>query len=136
MDVIQQKNRKLLLFKIIIKTKENKYKTSINKFVDEAKWYVKNKDDIRTPCKEKVCRQLSKNISIAPKAGGTFGYGISLKGARKLLKIINNKIDDHIDGILPDNVQNKKLKSISFDPPIINHYGGADRADTNIEWDW
>ena len=118
------------------KTKENKYLTSINKFVKKANWYVEHKDDIRIPCDKDECVQLSKNISIATYPAGGFGYAISLKGARKILKIINNNINDHMDGILPENIGNGKLKAISFDPPIINHYGGADRPDTTLDWDW
>ena len=49
---------------------------------------------------------------------------------------MNNKIDDHIDGILPNLIEDGVLYSVSFDPPIINHYGGADRPDSTIDWDW
>lgn len=118
------------------RTSRTKNLTTINKFVPKANFYVQNKWDIRLPCDREECLTLSKNISIAAYPGGTFGYGISLKGAKKILKIMGGKIDDHIDGILPGGVEDGKLHAVSFDPPVIIHYGGAERGDTAIEWDW
>lgn len=118
------------------RTSKNKHLTSIAKFSDNANFYVKHKDDIRHPCSEENCKQLSENISIAARPGGNFGYAISLKGAKKILKFMDNTIDDHIDGLIGYVIDEGNMKVLSFDPPIVNHYGGADRADTAIDWAW
>jgi GR25 family glycosyltransferase involved in LPS biosynthesis len=117
-------------------TAVNKHLSSIHKFNEKANFYVRHKEDIRIPCDPEECKTLSKNISVAIEAAGGFGYCISLKGARKILRIMNNKIDDHMDGILPAGVVDGNFYAVSFDPPIVNHLGGADRPDTALEWDW
>ena len=117
------------------KSKRAPYKTSLSKYMD-ANFYVSHKDDLRVPCDPEDCVPLSPNLSIAPDPGATYGYAVSLKGAKKILKIFNDRVSNHIDQLLMKNVRNGKLKAISFDPPIINHYGGADRADSTIDWKW
>lgn len=118
------------------KTERNKHLTSIHKFVDKADFYVEHPDDVRVPCPAEKCVQLSENLSKAYLPGGNFGYALSQKGIKKLYKIIGGNIDDHIDGIIEDAITSKKMKAVSFDPPIVNHFGGADRPDTNLEWSW
>lgn len=118
------------------KTSVNKYKSSIYKFNKKADFYVRHKDDIRLPCDPEECINLSKNLSVAVEAAGGFGYGVSLKGARKILRIMNKTIDDHMDGLLPSAVTDGDLYAVAFDPPIVGHFGGAERPDTTLEWDW
>jgi GR25 family glycosyltransferase involved in LPS biosynthesis len=118
------------------KTSRNKHLSSIYKFNKKANFYVRHRDDIRLPCARDECEILSKNLAIAAEAAGGFGYCISLKGARKILRIMKSKIEDHMDGLLPEAVVDGKLFAVAFDPPIVNHFGGADRPDTALEWDW
>jgi len=117
-------------------TEENKYLTTINKFDPNAIFYVSQEEDIRSPCTEKSCPTVSNTLSKPQKPGGTYGYIISQKGARKLYKIIGGRIEDHIDQYLNRAVQDGKLKAVAFDPPVVLHTGGADRPDSTIEWDW
>lgn len=118
------------------KTSRNKHLSSIYKFNKNANFYVAHKDDIRSPCDPEECTVLSKNLSVAEEASGGYGYGVSLKGARKILRYMKNNINDHMDRILPDMVVYGKLYAVAFDPPIVHHYGGADRPDTSLEWVW
>jgi GR25 family glycosyltransferase involved in LPS biosynthesis len=104
-----------------------------NIYSDSEDVYVENKNDLRSaPC-EDDCRRLSKNISYPLKPGGTWAYAYSLAGAKKLLKIIDNNVAEHIDQIIIKNVENKKLKALAFDPPIIYHEK-LDRTVTTIPW--
>ena len=118
------------------KTTKNKHISSIHKFNKKANFYVRHKDDVRIPCDKEECIVLSKNLTVSAEAAGGFGYGISLKGARKILRLMGDDIDDHMDGILPAAVVDGDLYAVSFDPPIVNHFGGADRPDTTLDWDW
>ena len=49
---------------------------------------------------ESECDILSKSLTVAPKPGGTWCYAITLKGAKKFLKMLNNRVSDHIDQLL------------------------------------
>jgi|SRR3972149_8121483 len=118
-----------------VKTQKTKYKSSIAKiYTDLDPFYVANKDDLRVQCD--YCINLSKHISKVTRPGGTWAYAYSLKGARKFLRIVNNRIDDHVDQILSSAVLEKKLVAVAFDPPIIWHYMGADRPESDIPWKW
>lgn len=110
--------------------------TTIHKFNKDVNFYVKHPWDIRTPCPKDECTKITTHLSDAPYPGGTFGYGVSRKGMKKILKIMNGRIYDHIDGIYRDECIDGNLDAIAFDPPIIYHHDGAERADSNIDWDW
>lgn len=118
------------------KTSRNKYLTTINKFVKNQKFYVSHKDDVRLPCHGDDCQVVSKNLSIPYNPSGGFGYCVSLKGARKILKEMNRDISDHMDYSIKQLILDGTLNAVSFDPPIVQHYGGADRVDTILDWQW
>lgn len=120
------------------KTSRNKYLTSLSIAYSSCDWYVSHKNDLRTLCDD--CEKLSKNLSYPYRPGGTWAYAVSLEGAKKILKLFtkNGKITvtDHIDQMIPDEIQSGNLKSVAFDPPIIMHEKGAIRPDTDIPWEW
>lgn len=101
---------------------------------DEFNWYVQNKNDLREPCDEDYCSTLSENLSVGPSVGGTWCYSYTLNGAKKLLKLLNNMVTNHIDQILIQQVENGKMNAIAFDPPIVYHEEGLVRSDSNIPW--
>ena len=117
------------------KSKRAPFRTSLSKFTD-VDFYVSHKDDLRLPCSSKYCIPLSPNLSTAPEPGATYAYAVSLKGAEKILRLFKDRANNHIDQLLIKNVKKGKLKAVAFDPPIINHYGGADRADSTLNWEW
>jgi GR25 family glycosyltransferase involved in LPS biosynthesis len=118
------------------RTTRTKHITTLNKYIPDADFYVQNKWDIRFPCRSDECEIVSKNLTIPYEATGGYGYITSLKGARKILRLIGNHMEDHFDGMVSRAAGDGILNTIAFDPPIINHYGGADRPDTSIEWNW
>ena len=104
----------------------------------EGEWYLKNKIDLRAPCEED-CPSITKFISHAPIPGGTWAYGVSLTGAKKILKLINHtaatpKYWGHIDQVYKKECNTGYLKCVAFDPPIVWHEGGAARAGSDIPW--
>ena len=124
------------------KTKKNKH---LSTWLSHKSWepdmsssgkiWVNHPYDIRTPCPRYVCERVSKYISTTPGVGGTFGYAISLKGAKKMLKYIGKTINNHIDQYLKLSVQDGVNNGISFDPPILWHKWGLAVAGSNtIEW--
>ena len=125
------------------KTKTNKFIADPYKYewVDE-KYYVANKDDLRSFCDESNCKKLSKNLTNASNPGGGWCYAFSRKGAKKFLKNIEKKnktktvhrINHHMDQILPRQIRDGKIKAVAFDPPIVWHEEGAARPDTDIPW--
>jgi GR25 family glycosyltransferase involved in LPS biosynthesis len=115
------------------KTGRNKHMSQLSQFMD-YEYYVSNKDDLRIPCDD--CKNISDNLSIADSPGGGWCYSYSLKGAKKLLKIIGNKVYNHIDQIIEKNVEDGNLLAVSFNPPIVMHEYGAIRNDSQIPWKW
>jgi GR25 family glycosyltransferase involved in LPS biosynthesis len=117
--------------------KKGWYKSSVAERSEEKPYWVKYKDDIRGLCPEKKCPILSKHLSKAAGASGTFAYAVSLKAAKKILKEIDNDAAAHIDHILRDMVKDKQLKAVCFDPPICFHDDGAWGAGlADIPWAW
>lgn len=112
------------------KTKENKYSSPWG----EDMGYVKDKDDLRLPCDDYDCKSISKNISKVYEIGGTWCYAISLKGAKKILKNIDNINENHIDLIIKELVINKKVKALAFDPPLVMHEDIRKGRNTDIPW--
>ncbi len=116
------------------KTKENKYKTSMSIISKEYDWYVSHKDDLRTPCDD--CKKISKLLTIPSNPGGNWCHAFSLKGAKKLVKYIDNDLYDHTDQMLGELIRNNKFKIVAFDSPIVNHEAGALRPDSDIVWEF
>lgn len=116
------------------KSSYNKYLSTMSKVTD-IEYYVHYKDDLRTPCDD-GCRKIGKYISVTDEPGGTWCYAYSLKGAKKILKLIGRNVGEHIDEIIKQNVIDGKLKAYSFDPPIVMHEEGAIRSTSDIPWDW
>ncbi len=106
---------------------------------DDDVIYVKYKNDLRSPCEDTYCKTITPKISGAPVPGGTWGYGISLAGAKKILKLLKNKngIEDagiHADQIYKMYCETGDLKCMAFDPPVIWHQEGYIRSDSDIPW--
>ena len=116
-------------------SRKNKYLSGVAEKYEDDEYYVSVKEDLRTPCDEDVCFEFSKHISYAKKPGGTWAYAVSLKGAKKMLKLINDDAGEHIDHLLGDNIKAGKVKALAFDPPIIYHEGGIARIGTDIPWE-
>ncbi len=115
------------------KTSKTKHISQLSQFVGDD-WYVNNKDDLRMTCDE--CKNVSEHLSIADEPGGTWCYAYSLKGAKKLLKLIDNKVYNHIDKIIAKEVVNSNVRALAFNPPIVMHEYGAIRSDSQIPWEW
>lgn len=114
------------------KTGKNKYKSTLMKFYPDTGIYVEYRDDLRNPCGD--CPRISENLSRPAQPGGTWCYGYSLKGAKKMLKYINNQAGEHIDGLLWQGIIDGKLIAAAFDPPVVWHQSGAFRLDSDIPW--
>ena len=117
------------------KTSKNKNLSDLAKLIDEE-FYVSYKDDLRYPCESDDCEKLSEHLSYASNPGGTWAYAYSLRGAKKLLKLLDNDAGNHIDKLIGAQTENGKLTAIAFDPPIIWHEGGALREGSSIPWSW
>lgn len=70
-------------------------------------------------CEDDVCDEFSENLSWASKRDGTWCYSVSLSGAKKLLKLINNNTGHHIDQLLCKFTYQGALRCLAFDPPIV-----------------
>ena len=116
------------------KTKTNKHLSTLSEIYGYD-MYVQNKDDLRTVCDD-GCKSVNKYLSVADEPGGTWCYAYSLKGAKKLVKLMGKNVGNHIDDIIKTNVRNGKLRAYSFDPPIVMHEEGAVRTNTDIPWEW
>lgn len=106
-------------------------KDSKNKHETAFGLYATNKDDLRDYSTK--CKNVSDHISLAHAPGGTWCYAVSLNGAKKILKLLDNA-GQHIDQFYIKNVKKKKLKALSFDPPIVYHEEGFLRPDSDIPW--
>jgi len=116
-------------------TEETPYLSEVGQILDDE-YYISVKEDLRSPCDIEDCREFSKHISYAKRPGGTWAYAYSLRGAKKLLKLINNDAGNHIDQIVKKFVDSGDIKALAFDPPIIYHEGGAIRTNSDIGWSW
>jgi len=114
------------------KSKSNNKLSTVTKIIGGDEIWLKYKNDLRSPCD--ICDSVSKYISLAPKPGGTWGYGVSLKGARKILKLIDNQAGQHIDQVYKRECNNGNLNCIAFDPPLIWHQEGYIRTSSDIPW--
>jgi len=118
------------------KSRSNKHASTLNQFMGGHEAYVKYPNDLRSPCLD-GCAEISEHISIPEKAGGSWCYGISLSGAKKMLKLVGNDAGaHHIDHIYQQQKNNGGVRPLSFNPPIAWHEGGAIRSDTDIPWEY
>lgn len=101
--------------------------------MDET-FYVKQRNDLRMPCEEDVCERVTDTISTAESAGGTWCYAYSLAGAKKVLKLLDNNANNHIDQLLIKLMLNNKIKALAFDPPIVMHEDLRNGRVTDIPW--
>lgn len=92
--------------------------------------YVADERDLRITCDK--CTPFSEHLTYSYSPGGTWAYGISLKGAKKMLKLLDNNAGNHIDQLIQDYTSRNKIIAISFDPPIIMHEKG--RTGSDIPW--
>tara|TARA_Y100000996_G_C22544297_1_gene651198 strand:- start:949 stop:1788 length:840 start_codon:yes stop_codon:yes gene_type:complete len=120
------------------KTKNNKYDSQYNKiYPNNPKIYVEHPNDLRVPCDKEegwICKSINDYLSEAEYPGGTWCYAYSLKGAQKMLKHFNNKINKHLDWAIGDLIFDGKIKAYAFNPPIVMHEGGVFRTDSDIPW--
>lgn len=114
-------------------------KDSVHKYAspwDESGDYgfVSNKNDLRTPIDEDndEVKAISDRLSKVTYPGGNWCYAYSLAGAKKILKIIDNNILEHIDQIIMKNGHD--IRSIAFDPPIVYHENIRGQRNTDIPW--
>ena len=116
------------------KTTKNKYLTQYNQFYKTENWFIQNKNDLRSICDIDKCKPITEHISKAYQPSGTWCYAYSLKGAKKLLKLIDNNAGEHIDRLIQEQIKASKLEALAFDPPLVMHEGGALRSDSDIPW--
>jgi GR25 family glycosyltransferase involved in LPS biosynthesis len=114
---------------------KNKHFSELAKLMDDE-FYIAYKDDLRYPCEEGECDRFSKHLTNAFNPGGTWAYAYSLKGAKKLLKLLDNDAGNHIDKLIGEQTMNGNLKALAFDPPIVWHEGGTLRLTSDIPWEW
>lgn len=111
------------------------------------KLFSAHPDDLRIECSAVQCKRLTRNITRPKKAGGTWAYAYSLRGAKKLLAYVKTYTDrdmplptPHIDQLVQLAIKHNTRKRDKFviyscDPPIIWHEGGAFRKDSDIPWE-
>lgn len=87
------------------KTQENRYITRLA--TGHRSWYVAERDDVRTPCKK--CKVHSGELSVPEHPGGSWNFAVSNKGARKLLKIIGNRVGEYCDKIYPEAIRKGEI---------------------------
>jgi GR25 family glycosyltransferase involved in LPS biosynthesis len=95
--------------------------------------FVNHKNDIRMPC-EDGCDKITEHISYADFPLGSWCYAFSLKGAKKMLKIIDDDAGDHVDRTFSKLHKKGGVVTIAFDPPIVMHEEGYVRPDSDIPW--
>lgn len=109
------------------------YKRSFLSDYTSDDFYIKYKNDLRMPAMKS--KKVSEHISQTFSPGGTWCYAVSLAGAKKILKILDNNVANHIDQIYMKYTKKKKLKALSFDPPLVMHEDISQGRDTDIPWE-
>ena len=118
------------------KNAKNKYLSQYSEIYDDFEnYYVQHKQDLRVYKNPERFTKFSDMLTWAVIPGGTWCYAVSLQGAKKILKLLNNKVGRHIDIFYKRNVRNGNLKALAFDPPIAMHENIINRNQTsNIPW--
>lgn len=114
------------------KSKKINNLSQLSQYIDEE-YYVQNANDLRSLCDD--CDKITPYISNTIHPGGTWCYAYSLKGARKVLKLIDNNAGNHIDQLVANQVEDGRLTAYSFDPPIVFHEKHT-REGSSIPWLW
>jgi len=126
-------------------TKDKKHKYSsvyalpgIN-YIDEL--YLNHPNDLRMYCEDVTsCKKVSDNlVKLNGNHGGTWCYAWSLRGAKKMMKLMkdrNNLVSRHIDQIINEFVNRGHLKAYSFNPVIVHHELLQVNRKTDIPWKW
>jgi GR25 family glycosyltransferase involved in LPS biosynthesis len=112
----------------------SKHLSTLSQFLDEE-LYVTNPNDLRSMCGDE-CENITEHMSIPERAGGSWCYAFSLKGAKKFLKLIDNDAGNHVDQIYQKLPNKGGIMPVAFNPPIVWHEGGAIRSDTDIPWEY
>jgi GR25 family glycosyltransferase involved in LPS biosynthesis len=113
------------------KSKETPFPSQLNEHYD-FNIYVTDERDLRMPCDS--CIPFSKHITRTTSQGGNWCYAYSLSGAKKMLKLINNTTNNHIDQLIQKYTESGRLVSYAFDPPLVMHEKGRNSSD--IPWTW
>jgi GR25 family glycosyltransferase involved in LPS biosynthesis len=95
--------------------------------------HVSDRRDLRSICEEGDCKYFSEHITQAHTPKGTWSYGVSLAGAKKILNAIDNA-SEHIDQLLSAMTAEGTIRSLAFDFPIVMHVYGAYAV--SIPWEW
>lgn len=95
--------------------------------------YTHDKRDLRSMCDH--CEYFSEHITKAEGAKGTWAYGYSLAGAKKVLRLLDNNAGDHIDQLLADLSRDGDIRALAFDPIVVHHEYGTGGS-SFIPWDW
>jgi GR25 family glycosyltransferase involved in LPS biosynthesis len=100
----------------------------------ETNVHVENKDDLRTYCQDGGVSKVTPHISRIYDPYGTWGYAYSLDGAKKLLTLLSDTIDDHIDQAIITFVERGKLVALAADPPLVMHQDLREGRTSDIPW--
>lgn len=111
-----------------------KHLSTLSQFTGED-IYLEHPNDLRSLCGDD-CENITEHMSIPARAGGSWCYAFSLKGAKKFLKLIDNDAGNHVDQIYQKLPNQGGVMAVAFNPPIVWHEGGAIRSDTDIPWDF
>ena len=95
--------------------------------------YVHDRDDLRMPCGDN-CEEVTEHLTKVYNAGGTWCYAYSLAGAKKVLRAIDDNIDDHIDQILMKLQYNGIVTALAADPPLVMHEDMRGSRNSDIPW--
>ena len=116
-------------------SEKQKYLAPLAREELHSDYYAYHQNDLRLPCDD-GCEEFSDHLSYTDHAGGTWCYGVSLAGAKKMLKALDNNAGNHIDHLLAENIKKGKMISLAFDPPIVVHESIIGGRNTDIPWAW
>lgn len=121
------------------KSSYNKYTSpwsEVGLYDDESPYgFVHIKDDLRIPAEEEnELKVISHRLTQAKVVGGTWCYAYSLRGAKKVLKLLNDNILAHIDQVIMKAGKEQKLNIVTFDPPIVFHESIRGGRNSDIPW--
>ena len=85
------------------------------------------------PCGD-ACEEVTEHLTRVYNAGGTWCYAYSLAGAKKVLRAIDDNVDDHIDQILMRLQYDEVVTALAADPPIVMHEDMRGSRKSDIPW--